>query len=179
MTEKNVMMSANDRFFKRGPPLSMWQAMIRDYASEKGFDWTKAEIDTMLLRIISELCEAAEAARDIPIKKKIKLIVTVHTNDILGRTLGYDNLPVEVGENGKFYVSFESPLYLDDVLTVCIDGQITEEFEPDEHVAEELADVFIRLADMTKVLGIDLETEVWTKHKKNLTRPIKHGRGRK
>ena len=40
---------------------------------------------------------------------------------------------------------------------------------------EEIADMFIRLADMCGGLGIDLETEVATKHLKNCTRPYRHG----
>ena len=147
--------------------LKDWQVGIRAYAESKGFTWTKAEIDTMFLRIISEVCEAAEAARDIPITRYI---------EITFRPVGekYNESTIKIPENA-FYIPFVVP-FANDIL---VKGRIVEDFEPDEHVAEEMADVFIRLADTTKVLGIDLEAEVWKKHKKNLERPPKHGRGRK
>lgn len=45
-----------------------------------------------------------------------------------------------------------------------------------EGFAFELADVFIRLADLAGALGIDLGTVVREKHEFNQTRPHKHGR---
>ena len=92
-----------------------WQKEITRYAVEHGFDWTPKDIDTMLLRIHSEVSEASEAARD---------------------------------ENMK-------------------------------ELAEEMADIFIRLANACEVMGIDLEEEVKRKHNKNLIRPNLHGRKRK
>lgn len=41
-----------------------WQKEIRDWAEEKGFEWDKEDIDTMLLRLHSEVTEASEAVRD-------------------------------------------------------------------------------------------------------------------
>ena len=92
-----------------------WQIEITQYAIDHGFDWTPDEIDTMLLRIHSEVSEASEAARD---------------------------------ENMK-------------------------------ELAEEMADIFIRLANACEVLGIDLEEEVKKKQTKNIQRPKLHGRKRK
>lgn len=45
-----------------------------------------------------------------------------------------------------------------------------------EGFAFELADVFIRLADLAEALNIDLGAAVAEKHKFNQTRPYKHGR---
>lgn len=45
-----------------------------------------------------------------------------------------------------------------------------------EGFAFELADVFIRLADLAAALGIDLGARVAEKHAFNQTRPPKHGR---
>lgn len=45
-----------------------------------------------------------------------------------------------------------------------------------EGFAFELADVFIRLADLAAALGIDLGAVVAEKHRFNVTRPHKHGR---
>ena len=92
-----------------------WQIEITQYAIDHGFDWTPDEIDTMLLRIHSEVSEASEAARD---------------------------------ENMK-------------------------------ELAEEMADIFIRLANACEVMGIDLEEEVKKKQTKNIQRPKLHGRKRK
>ena len=41
-----------------------WQSVITDWAVTKGFSWTKEDVDTMLLRIHSEISEASEAVRD-------------------------------------------------------------------------------------------------------------------
>ena len=41
-----------------------WQKRIKIWARSKGFTWKRAEIDTMLLRLHSEVSEAGEAARD-------------------------------------------------------------------------------------------------------------------
>ena len=92
-----------------------WQREITKYAIDHGFDWTPDEIDTMLLRIHSEVSEASEAARD-------------------------ENI---------------------------------------EELAEEMADIFIRLANACEVMGIDLEEEVKKKQTKNIQRPKLHGRKRK
>lgn len=48
----------------------------------------------------------------------------------------------------------------------------------DPQVAEELADVAIRLFDTCEYLGIDLEKEISKKHKYNITRPYRHGNKR-
>ena len=41
-----------------------WQEYIRSWAERKGFFWTRSDIDTVLLRMHSEVSEAAEAMRD-------------------------------------------------------------------------------------------------------------------
>lgn len=92
-----------------------WQKVITEYAINHGFNWTPNDIDTMLLRIHSEVSEASEAARD----------------------------------------------------------------ESRQDLAEEMADIFIRLANASEVMGIDLESEVMKKHEKNLQREKLHGRKRK
>ncbi len=92
-----------------------WQETITEYAVDHGFNWTPSDIDTMLLRIHSEVSEASEAARD-------------------------ENL---------------------------------------EELAEEMADIFIRLVNTCEVMGIDLEAEVAKKHSRNLLRQKLHGRKRK
>lgn len=95
--------------------LKEWQKTVTESAIERGFNWKKSDIDTMLLRLHSEISEASEAARD----------------------------------------------------------------EDWEGFAEELADIFIRLANVAEIVEIDLETEVEKKHQKNQSRPKLHGRKRK
>jgi NTP pyrophosphatase (non-canonical NTP hydrolase) len=41
-----------------------WQQKISGWAACKGFSWTQGDVDTMLLRIHSEVSEASEAIRD-------------------------------------------------------------------------------------------------------------------
>jgi len=41
-----------------------WQRTITDWAISKGFNWTPEDVDTMLLRLHSEVSEAGEEARD-------------------------------------------------------------------------------------------------------------------
>lgn len=40
-----------------------WQKTIREWAKTKGFFWETKDVDTMLLRIHSEVTEAGEAMR--------------------------------------------------------------------------------------------------------------------
>lgn len=44
--------------------LKNWQSMVTKWAVFKGFNWTKEDVDTMLLRLHSEVSEASEAIRD-------------------------------------------------------------------------------------------------------------------
>ena len=46
----------------------------------------------------------------------------------------------------------------------------------DRNFKEEIADTFIRLADLCGGLGIDIEKEIIKKIKKNKKRPYKHGK---
>ena len=60
-------------------------------------------------------------------------------------------------------------------------SELSEALEAHRHgnmpqVAEELADVAIRLGDTCGKLGIDLESEVLTKMQVNEARPKKHGK---
>ena len=41
-----------------------WQSTVIEWAISKGFNWTKDDVDTMLLRLHSEVSEASEALRD-------------------------------------------------------------------------------------------------------------------
>lgn len=85
------------------------------WARNKGFKYKPTEIDTMLLRLHSEISEASEAARD----------------------------------NNR------------------------------AALAEELADIFIRLLNTAECMGFDLQNEVEKKHFYNSRRPHLHGRPRK
>ena len=56
------MGSEDDVYY--GMSIYRWQEMLNKWALSKGFDWKRAEIDTMLLRLHSEISEASEAIRD-------------------------------------------------------------------------------------------------------------------
>ena len=45
-----------------------WQHIITEWAESKGFNWSKKDVNTMLLRIHSEVSEASEAIRDNDVK---------------------------------------------------------------------------------------------------------------
>ncbi len=49
---------------KRYRRIEEWQKIISEWAVTKGFSWTKKDTNTMLLRLHSEVSEAAEALRD-------------------------------------------------------------------------------------------------------------------
>ena len=89
-----------------------WQINITAWAESKGFTWTQKDINTMLLRMHSEITEAGEAVRH----------------------------------------------------------------DDPANLAEELADIFIRLANTAEVMGIDLEYEVSKKMEINRQRPHLHGK---
>ena len=54
----NKILNKNSRSIKE------WQTIVTEWAISKGFNWTKDDVDTMLLRIHSEVSEASEAIRD-------------------------------------------------------------------------------------------------------------------
>jgi len=71
-----------------------------------------------------------------------------------------------------------------DTMLLRIHGEVTEAGEAvrdnnDQELAEELADIFIRLANTAEVMGINLEDQVIQKHLINLKRPKLHGRAKK
>lgn len=66
-------------------------------------------------------------------------------------------------------------------LIALIHSELSEALEADregdkEHVGEELADVFIRLADLCGGLEIDIESAILAKMEKNKDRPRMHGK---
>jgi NTP pyrophosphatase (non-canonical NTP hydrolase) len=45
-------------------PIREWQTTITKWAISKGFSWKRSDVNTMLVRLHSEVSEAAEAIRD-------------------------------------------------------------------------------------------------------------------
>jgi NTP pyrophosphatase (non-canonical NTP hydrolase) len=79
-------------------------------------------------------------------------------------------------EGKGFVTSWENmPMKL--LLVVSEVSEATEDYRHDnrEHFAEEMADCFIRLMDITDALGIDIEAEIVRKMEKNAARPWAHG----
>ena len=65
-------------------------------------------------------------------------------------------------------------------LLCLIHSEVSEALEAyrdydDNLMAEEMADVAIRLMDMAEYLGIDLQSEIERKHKINMSREHRHG----
>jgi len=54
----------NKKVPERLRSIKEWQSIVTAWAISKGFNWTKDDVDTMLLRIHSEVSEASEAMRD-------------------------------------------------------------------------------------------------------------------
>lgn len=66
-------------------------------------------------------------------------------------------------------------------LLALVHSEVSEALEADragdpENFAEELADICIRVFDMSGALGIDLESAIDYKMAKNKQRPRKHGK---
>jgi NTP pyrophosphatase (non-canonical NTP hydrolase) len=67
------------------------------------------------------------------------------------------------------------------VALALVHAEVSEALEADrreegnERIAEELADVCIRVFDLSAEFGLDLETAIYTKMEFNKTRPIRHG----
>lgn len=64
------------------------------------------------------------------------------------------------------------------MLIVSEAGECCEAFRKDKQdkIGEELADIMIRVADLSEGLGIDIQDEITKKMEFNRTRPYKHNR---
>lgn len=78
---------------------------------------------------------------------------------------------------GKGFVTSWDNMPMKLLLVVTEIAEATEDYRHDnrEHFAEEVADAFIRLMDITDALGIDIETEIIRKMEANMKRPYAHG----
>ena len=56
-------------------------------------------------------------------------------------------------------------------------SEALEAFRKDDDInfREELADIVIRVFDMSEGLGVDIKSEIFEKHQINISRPYKHG----
>lgn len=68
-------------------------------------------------------------------------------------------------------------------LLCLVHAEVSEALEAyrkrdDEHMAEELADIVIRVMDMCEAYDIDLAHEITRKHEINKLRPYRHGNKR-
>ena len=135
--------------------LKNWQHVITKVAEEHGFSWRKDVRKTL--------------------KKQIVDLLRKYVYD-------YDLLAEHI-EPRLEKILETVPQDIDTVL-LRLHSEITEASEAlrddkTEEFAEELADIFIRLANCAEVMGIDLDKEVAKKHRYNKTRPKLHGRMRK
>lgn len=121
---------------------------IHENAISKGFYEDKKNVGEMLCLVHSEVSEALEADR------KTKYCELNNENWMIdGRTLKED---LNVIDNVSFIQTFEMA--------------VKDTFE------DELADVMIRVMDLGKYKGIDLETHIKAKMRYNSLREHKHGK---
>jgi len=129
--------------------LNRLAANISNWRVSKGFrtDWLNFPEKAMLT--ITELSEAMEAYRHLPLEVLEAL--------------------QDVSEENKGNISQKTKRNIPDILTDA-QREILFNFE------EELADTFIRLLDITGSYGIDIAGAIADKMNKNERRPLKHGK---
>jgi len=93
--------------------------------------------------------------------------------------MDFKTMAQEIHENAVAHGWWETPRPIPELLCL-IHSEVSEALEAfrnhdSENFAEELADIVIRVLDMARGLGIDLEAEVLKKHEKNRARPYRHG----
>lgn len=123
-------------------------------AVDKGFWDEKRETGTLLALIHSEVSEALEADRNSEKSEyvEVKLSNVDYSNLISFLTsYGFLNMVVKIEKGAKF-------------------------INPKENFAEELADILIRVFDLSGGKGIDLESAVMAKMERNRQRPRLHGK---
>lgn len=90
----------------------------------------------------------------------------------------------EVHQVSKSHGWYDRPRSdLEDLMLIVTEvAEVVEELRKPEvdpaKVAEETADIFIRLLDFAEKNGMDLEEAVLRKHLKNKSRPYRHGNKR-
>lgn len=62
------------------------------------------------------------------------------------------------------------------VVTELSEAMEAYRHEDKQNFAEEIADTFIRLADICGSIDLDIESEIWKKMEVNKKRPYKHGK---
>jgi NTP pyrophosphatase (non-canonical NTP hydrolase) len=88
-------------------------------------------------------------------------------------------LQKEIHKNAVLHGWWSEPRPIPELLCL-IHSEVSESLEAyrindDAHMAEELADVVIRVMDMCEAYNIDLEKEVTKKHEINKKRSYRHG----
>jgi len=90
----------------------------------------------------------------------------------------FQSLAIEINENAKNHGWWDGERPIPELLCL-IHSEVSEALEAyrnrdNENLAEELADIVIRVFDMSVGLGINIQEEVVKKHTFNLTRPYRH-----
>jgi len=106
----------------------------------------------------------------LPVRAGVKLPTNVKTTQKL------------IHENAVAHGWYDRQRSVPELLCL-VHSEVSEALEAyrdrnDDLLAEELADVAIRLLDMAEYLGIDLEQQIIRKHNINLNRPYRHGNKR-
>lgn len=85
------------------------------------------------------------------------------------RDIDLDNIPVEIGLMKMMLICTE----VAEAAEVIRDKG---DSNPRYHLAEELADIFIRTADLCEAYHIDIEAALIDKMERNRLRPVMHGK---
>jgi len=113
-----------------------------------------------------------EMIQNLPLKMTIVSPIAISTN---AKLHGF-RLAGEQSPSGRRSAS-ELAALLHSEISEFFEGQRKGKMNDEKGGAgEELADIYIRLADTADELGIDLATEVRKKHEANIKRPYLHGK---
>lgn len=155
------------KLLERAKTLTEWQIECKQIAVANGFAWK------------------SHKQRKHDFAKKINSLVAQCIRGWREQRAKYPDYDTFVNEfvKPRIDVILEDLPHEIDTVLLRLHSEITEASEAlrdedREHFAEELADVFIRLADCAESMDIDLEKEVTTKCKKNKNRTKLHGRKR-
>lgn len=152
------------------PKLTVKRLVEQSHENSAGHGfWDSPEnletIPSKLMLIVSELGEALESYRDPASDQMVNVPADLLLQLISPVIAHADMTPIEREESNKYSDALMEGSTLFQKWKAKPKGFDTE-----------LADAFIRLADLCGARGIDIETAIQEKHEYNLSRPHRHNR---